>query len=133
MSAASKQKNFKSNGKGAETSFGAQVSMLATLMISVIASRYVDYDLAAVSWSRFTNWHYLLFALIVSFMGFRIADKKMQQSPSAKSNCKAAFGGTVFRLCTRHYLPCARINLDLEHQVLEHSSVRPARNVVIPD
>jgi hypothetical protein len=81
MPAASKQKNFKSNGKGVEErSLGAQASMFATLMISVIASRYVDYYRAAVSWSPLHDWHYLLFALIVSFMAFPIVYKKAQQS-----------------------------------------------------
>ena len=81
MPGAIKQKNLKSNSKGVEErSLGAQVSMFTTLMVSVIASRYVDYYRAAVSWSPLHDWHYLLFALIVSFMAFPIVYKKAQQS-----------------------------------------------------
>jgi len=80
MPGAIKQKNLKSNSKGVEErSLGAQVSMFTTLMVSVIASRYVYYR-AAVSWSPLHDWHYLLFALIVSFMAFPIVYKKAQQS-----------------------------------------------------
>lgn len=52
----------------------------ATLTLSVIASRFVDYYRAAISWSPLQDWHYLLFALIVSFMSFPLVYKKVQRS-----------------------------------------------------
>jgi hypothetical protein len=81
MPATSKQGRLKANGKGVEeSSLGAQLGIFATLTLSIIASRFVDYYRAAVSWSPLQDWHYLLFALIVSFMAFPLVYKKAQRS-----------------------------------------------------
>lgn len=59
---------------------GWQVVIFATLTVSIIASRFIDYYRAAISWSPFRDWQYLLFALIVSLLAFPIVYRKAQSS-----------------------------------------------------
>lgn len=57
-----------------------QIVIFMTLILSVIASRFIDYYRAAVSWSLFKDWQYLLFAAIVSLLAFPIVYRKAQHS-----------------------------------------------------
>jgi len=57
-----------------------QVLIFMTLILSVIASRFIDYYRAAVSWSLVKDWQYLLFAAIVSLLAFPIVYRKAQHS-----------------------------------------------------
>src|ERR1041385_2950074 len=59
-----------------------QIIMFTTLTLSIVASRFIDYYRAAISWSPLRDWQYLLFALIVSLMAFPIVYRKAQQSRS---------------------------------------------------
>jgi hypothetical protein len=59
---------------------GWQVSIFATLTLSIIASRFIDYYRAAIPWSPFRDWQYLFFALIVSLLAFPIVYRKAQGS-----------------------------------------------------
>lgn len=61
-------------------SIGWQVLIYATLMLSVLASRFIDYYRAAVSWSLVQDWRYLLFAAIVSLLAFPIVYRKAQHA-----------------------------------------------------
>jgi hypothetical protein len=54
--------------------------IFVTLTLSIIASRFIDYYRAAISWSPFRDWQYLLFALIVSLLAFPIVYRKAQSS-----------------------------------------------------
>jgi hypothetical protein len=57
-----------------------QVTIFATLTLSIIASRFIDYYRAAIPWSPFRDWQYLFFALIVSLLAFPIVYSKAQGS-----------------------------------------------------
>jgi hypothetical protein len=57
-----------------------QVTIFATLTLSIIASRFIDYYRAAIPWSPFQDWQYLFFALIVSLLAFPIVYRKAQGS-----------------------------------------------------
>jgi hypothetical protein len=59
---------------------GWQVIIFATLTLSIIASRFIDFYRAAIPWSPFRDWQYLFFALIVSLLAFPIAYRKVQGS-----------------------------------------------------
>lgn len=59
---------------------GWQMIIFVTLTLSIIASRFIDYYRAAISWSPFRDWQYLLFALIVSLLAFPIVYRKAQSS-----------------------------------------------------
>jgi len=59
---------------------GWQMIIFATLTLSIIASRFIDYYRAAIPWSPFRDWQYLLFALIVSLLEFPIVYRKAQSS-----------------------------------------------------
>jgi hypothetical protein len=59
---------------------GWQVIIFATLTLSIIASRFIDYYRAAIPWSPFRDWQYLFFALIVSLLAFPIVYRKAQGS-----------------------------------------------------
>jgi hypothetical protein len=61
-------------------SIGWQMIMIATLTLSIIASRFIDYYRAAVNWNPFNDWRYLLFALIVSLITFPLVYRKAQRS-----------------------------------------------------
>lgn len=57
-----------------------QIVIFMTLILSVVASRFIDYYRAAVSWSLFTDWQYLLFAAIVSLLAFPAVYRKAQHT-----------------------------------------------------
>lgn len=57
-----------------------QITIFATLTLSIIASRFIDYYRAAIPWSPFRDWQYLFFALIVSLLAFPIVYSKAQGS-----------------------------------------------------
>ena len=57
-----------------------QIVTFATLTLSIIASRFIDYYRAAVSWSVIKDWQYLLFAVIVSLLAFPIVYRKIQRN-----------------------------------------------------
>jgi hypothetical protein len=81
LSAVVSQTKLKSNGKRAtQMSVATQLGMFVTLTFSVIASRFVDYYRAAVSWSPIQDWQYLLFALIVSLTAFPLVYEKVQRN-----------------------------------------------------
>lgn len=81
VSVMTKQAKPEPNGNSAiEISIGTQVVMFATLALSVVASRFIDYYRAGLSWNPVQDWQYLLFALIVSFMAYPLVYRKMQKS-----------------------------------------------------
>lgn len=57
-----------------------QSVIFITLIFSIIASRFIDYYRAAVPWSPFKDWQYLLFAVIVSLLAFPAVYRKAQHS-----------------------------------------------------
>jgi magnesium-transporting ATPase (P-type) len=67
-------------GDGRNVSMGWQIIIFATLTLSIIASRFIDYYRAAIFWSPFRDWQYLFFALIVSLLAFPIVYRKAQSS-----------------------------------------------------
>ena len=67
-------------GDRRKPSTGWQIVIFATLTLSIIASRFIDYYRAAISWSPFRDWQYLFFAIIVSLLAFPIVYRKAQRS-----------------------------------------------------
>jgi hypothetical protein len=67
-------------GDGRKPSPGWQIVIFVTLTLSIIASRFIDYYRAAISWSPLRDWQYLFFALIVSLLAFPIVYRKAQRS-----------------------------------------------------
>jgi hypothetical protein len=83
MPVLSRDENHLTNGsKMLKPSAAWQIIMFSTLTLSIVASRFIDYYRAAIPWSPFRDWQYLLFALIVSLMAFPIVYRKAQQSRS---------------------------------------------------
>jgi len=72
--------NQADSGQARNPSISWQILIFVTLIFSVIASRFIDYYRAAVSWSLFRDWQYLLFAAIVSLLAFPIVYRKAQHS-----------------------------------------------------
>jgi membrane protein YdbS with pleckstrin-like domain len=70
----------RSVGKMQKPSIRWQMTMLTTLVLSIIASRFIDYYHAAINWSPFRDWQYLVFALIISVTIFPLVYRKAQRS-----------------------------------------------------
>lgn len=63
-----------------ELSLAWQIMVYVTLMASILASRFVDFFRAAVPWSPFEDWKYIIFAAIVSLLAFPLVYRKAQRT-----------------------------------------------------
>lgn len=83
LSMTAKPTKLELDGKSApKISTATQLEMFFTLVLSVIASRFLDYYRGAVSWNPLRDWPYLFFAVIVSLMAFPVVYQKAQRNRS---------------------------------------------------
>ena len=80
------------NGKSApKISTATQLEMFFTLILSVIASRFLDYYRGAVSWNPLPDWQYLFFAVIVSRVAFPVVYRKARRNWSEPTLVQLGF------------------------------------------
>jgi len=92
LSVTPKQTKLESNGKSApKISTATQLEMFFTLILSVIASRFLDYYRGAVSWNPLRDWQYLFFAVIVSLVAFPVVYRKAQRNRSEPTLVQLGF------------------------------------------
>jgi magnesium-transporting ATPase (P-type) len=92
LSMTPKQTKLELNGKSApRISTATQLEMFFTLILSVIASRFLDYYRGAVSWNPLRDWQYLFFAVIVSLVAFLVVYRKAQRNRSEPTLVQLAF------------------------------------------